>query len=172
MRCLALLALVAACASGPDVRSNYDKSYSFEGKQTFGWVPSKPSGDPQIDDAMLEKNVRDAVTRELNAKGYVLALGDDADFRIAHFAVAQKESANLRDDPGLYYGRGDATTGPGGEYVYLTATLILEVQDGKGGPVVWSARARDAVFVKARKQQRRRKTSEAVRKMLADFPSR
>ena len=152
------------------MRSNYDGSYSFSGKKTFGWSPYKGSGDPRIDDAALTKNVRDAVTRELTAKGYALAADGNADFLIAHHAVAQTESSDAGEDPSLYYGRGNGDPA-GREFTYLTGTLILEVRDGGGGPVVWSARARDALFVKARKRERRRKTSEAVRKMLAEFPS-
>lgn len=183
MRILAVLLLVAVgCSSSIEVRSGHDPDFKFSRLETYGWLAPTKSGDGRIDDKRLEKNVREAVSRELDAKGFRFA-EKDADFHIGYHAIMRRQRSVQSVDQVYGYGSDTIWTGqyyaprmdPGGqpevyEHIYHVGTLILDIAAGKGKDLVWRASARAIVEPNAPLEKGRRVTFEAVRKMLADFP--
>jgi hypothetical protein len=183
MRLIGVLLLVAVgCSSSIEVRSGHDPDFKFSRLKTYGWLAPTKSGDERIDDKRLEKNVRDAVSRELEAKGFRFA-EKDADFRVGYHAIVRRQRSVQSVDQVYGYGSDTIWTGtyhaprmdPGAqpqvyEYVYNVGTLILDIAAGKDKELVWRASARATVEPEAPLEKRRRITFEAVRKMLARFP--
>ena len=182
MRCMGVLLLVAlGCSSSIEVRSGHDPDFKFSRLKTYGWLARTESGDERIDDKRLAKNVRDAVARELDAKGFQLA-EQNPDFYVGYHAVMRRQRTVRSVDEVYGYGSSTIWTGdytprmdPGThddvyEYVYHVGTLILDIAAGKDKDLIWRASARAIVNPKALPEKERRVTSAAVRKMLARFP--
>jgi len=182
MRWMGVLLLVAlGCSSSIEVRSGHDPDFKFSRLKTYGWLAVTESGDERIDDKRLAKEVRDAVTRELDAKGFQLA-EQDPDFYVGYHAIMRRQRTVRSVDQVYGYGSDTIWTGaytprmdPGThedvyEYVYHVGTLILDIAAGKDKDLIWRASARAIVNPEALPEQRRRVTSAAVRKMLARFP--
>jgi hypothetical protein len=178
----ALLLLAVGCSSSKiEVRSGHDPDFDFSGLKTYGWLAPTKSGNERINDERLEKNVRAAVARELEAKGFRFA-ETEPDFFVGYHAILRRQRSVQSVDQVYGYGsdtiwtgdytpRMDPATHPEVyEHVYHVGTLILDIAAGRRKDLVWRASARAIVEPKAPAERGRRVTSEAVRKMLAKFP--
>ena len=66
---LGLVALVAACATGPRVRTDYDPSADFAQYKTWGWytpIAMEQSGYS----SWISERIREDVRREMESRGY------------------------------------------------------------------------------------------------------
>lgn len=178
----ALLLFAIGCSSSKiEVRSGHDPDFKFSRLKTYGWLAPTKSGDERINDKRLEDNVRDAVARELEAKGFRFK-EKDADFQVGYHAIMRRQRSVRSVDEVYGYGsheiwtgdytpRMDPATHPEVyEHIYHVGTLILDIADGKGKDLIWRASARAIVEPTAPAEKGRRITFEAVRKMLARFP--
>ena len=69
---LACAGLISACASGPKVRSDFDRSANFAAYQTYGFV--SPLGtDRRGNSTIISGHFKTAISREMEARGYRLA---------------------------------------------------------------------------------------------------
>ncbi|MHC4548249.1 MAG: DUF4136 domain-containing protein [Planctomycetota bacterium] len=185
MRGLGALLLLAACATDIAVRTAHEPQADFSQLETYGWLSRDESVDEGIDEEQLKRNVTRAVEHELNGRGFrKAAAGGTPDFWVGYHAVLERR----RDVKSIneVYGYGADTIWTGGEEytlrmdpgtqpevyerVYHLGTLILDVADGKTKGLIWRASAKGSVDLKAPLERRRRRTHEAVRKMLAHFP--
>ncbi|MHC4493522.1 MAG: DUF4136 domain-containing protein, partial [Planctomycetota bacterium] len=85
-----LLVAVGCSSSSIEVRSGHDPDFNFSRLKTYGWLAPTESGDERIDDERLRKNVRDAVARELEAKGFQLA-EQNPDFCVGSHAIMRRQ---------------------------------------------------------------------------------
>lgn len=176
-----LLLVVVGCSSKIEVRSGHDPDFKFSRLKTYGWLAPTESGDERIDDKRLDKNVRDAVSRELEAKGFKYA-EQDADFYVGYHAIMRRQRSVQSVDQVYGYGSGTIWTGdytprmdPAAhpevyEHIYHVGTLILDIAGGDGKDLIWRASARAIVEPTAPAEKGRRVTYDAIRKMLARFP--
>jgi len=68
---LACLGLASACTSGPETRSDFDRSANFAGYQTYGFV--SPMGTDRGGNAtIISGHFKTAISREMEARGYRL----------------------------------------------------------------------------------------------------
>jgi len=66
---LACLGMLSACTSGPETRSDFDRSANFAGYQTYGFV--SPMGTDRGGNAtILTGHFKAAISREMEARGY------------------------------------------------------------------------------------------------------
>jgi hypothetical protein len=180
-RALAIL-ILAGCSTRTDVHSYYDPAVKFEGFKVYAWLPREESGDPMIDDNLLEQRVRGAVESELAAKGYEKTTSGRPDFWVGYHTVLQpKTSVEKLNQVYPYYhapGESDSfapelhpTAGAGySERSYDEGMLVLDVADAKERRLIWRASAQTEVNLKARSSKREKQVREAVKKMLARFP--
>jgi hypothetical protein len=176
-----LLLVAVGCSSSIEVRSGHDPDFPFSRLKTYGWLPRTESGDERIDDERLAKNVRDAVARELEAKGFRF-VEENADFYVGYHAIVRRQRSVQSVDQVYGYGSDTIWTGdytprmdPGThpevyEHIYHVGTLILDIAAGDGKDLVWRASARAIVDPAAPAEKGRRVTSDAIRKMLRRFP--
>jgi len=182
MRWLGMLLLVAlGCSSSIEVRSGHDPDFRFSRLKTYGWLAATETGDERIDDKRLAKNVRDAVARELDAKGFRFA-EKNPDFSVGYHAIMRRQRTVRSVDEVYGFGSHTIWTGaytprmdPGTnvdvyENIYHVGTLILDIAAGQGEDLIWRASARAIVDPASPAEKGRRITSDAIRKMLARFP--
>ena len=101
MAAIGLIAL-AGCASGPDVRADYDRAADFGQYRSFGFVAhtGTDAGDfKSLSTQMLQK----AAAREMEARGYVRS--DDPDL-VINFKGQLEEKVDIESTPAPYYGPG------------------------------------------------------------------
>ena len=166
MRSTGMLLLVAlGCSSSSvEVRSGHDPDFEFSRLKTYGWLAPTESGDERINDERLARNVRDAVARELEAKGFRLA-ERNPDFHVGYHAIMRRQRTVRSVDE--VYGYGSHTIWTGAytprmdpstntdvyEHVYHVGTLILDIAAGKGKDLIWRASARAIGTVSIRCQR-------------------
>ena len=123
---------IAGCASGPDIRSDYDSTVNFGAYNTYNFVEGAGPdyGDYQ---SLFTKFVIEAVTIEMEKRGYTKS--DNPDL-LVNFGAQLDDKIDVRttSDPmaGGYYGyrRGPYTYGGWGGYGYATETHVSEYTEG------------------------------------------
>lgn len=130
--------------------------------------PPLPVREPPRPEAILDWRVRGAVENELSSKGYRRMLRPPCDFVVDYSVRFRDRQVDSFSEYADYRARG----GKGGlqEVLpgYEEGTLTLGIFDGRSDDLVWQAAA-SAVTDPSRQKQR---VPEAVRRMLAGFPSR
>jgi hypothetical protein len=180
-----LVGLGLASCAGVDVGTNYDPAavQRIDAFHTYAWLAHpKQSGDPRVNNAITDAQVKQAVDQDLQARGYQqVAANANPDFLIGwQGSIQQQLSAETVDsywgypwDPfwGSFYGYGPYG-GPAETYVrqYDVGTLILDVVDAKQKTLVWRGTAKADLGDSPSIQSTRGKIDEGVNKMLEKFP--
>ncbi len=184
-----LAACLVACAAslGPKLELdwNHDPKVSFAELTSFGWLPGQPpvhTGDPRVDDALLEKRVREAVTNELEAKGYAWKLAGTPSFWVAYdvslsgrLDVTAVSRAYGFDPTWGGFHPGTGGRGPLGKSQDVQeadqGTLILDVIDPAAKKLIWRGAAGTRVAPERdSERQKIERINEIVRELLARFP--
>jgi len=161
---LVLFAFLVSCSS-ISVNQDYDSSFDFSQLKTFGFLPVPEDAGL---DQLSANRIGDAITKELQAKGYSVG-GQDADFGVAlHFGQNTKT-----DIQSWGYGYG-AWRGWGGGNIDVTqyeqGTLIIDFIDMKEKKLVWRGTGQGALSDNPSPEQKTKNVNTAVAKILAQFP--
>jgi hypothetical protein len=155
---------LATAVLGIDVRTDFDHHVNFSGHKTY----SRAKVDTP--DPLWNDRVKDAVDRELTAKGWAeVASGGD----VSVVAIGTtREKPTLRTfydgfDGWMWGGFADATT-----YVdnYTVGTLVIDMFDTRTKKLIWRGSASDVLSGKPEKDEK--KVDKAVGKMFEHFPPR
>lgn len=185
------LALVlAGCASGPDIRTDYDPQTDFSAYETFGWVPEL--GTDRAGYATLTTNYfKDAVRREMEALGYTYD-AQDPELLVNFFArIRDRTETYSRPDPvytlapspiyfhgagyyGYRYGLYTAWPYYGHDvqtYHYKVGTANVDLIDAEEQQLIWEGVA-EGRLTSDELEQPGEAISEAVGEMFQKFPTR
>lgn len=166
--------LIPACAS-ISVDQEFDPEANFAAYQTFGWMPMESRRvDLRARDPMVEQWIRDAIERELGAKGLRAAGSDEPDVRIAYLLVLQdgldSQTIYEASDPNWRYRTyGPATTATRTQLL-TTGTLVIDVFDAEKKALVWRGVAEGQVREVQDPDKRTARINDAVKRILAKFP--
>ncbi|MEP7041975.1 MAG: DUF4136 domain-containing protein [Dokdonella sp.] len=140
-----LMALMAACTSGPRIRSDYDHSANFAAYRTFGF--SSPLGtDVDGYSTLTTQRLKAATQRELEARGYrFVAQSPDL---LVNFSGRLSDKVRVDQTPvptwGYYGYRRSAFYAPWPTYAYETnvdqytqGTLNVDIIDAAHKQMVW-----------------------------------
>jgi hypothetical protein len=173
---LAGLAL-AGCASGPDVRADYDKSVDFGKYRTYGFVAHSgaDTGDYR---SLTTQMLQGAASREMESRGYTRAENPDL---VINFTGKLEEKVDVESTPAPYYGPGwgyggwygAPYGGWGGTEVttrrYNVGTLIMDVVDRDKRQVVFQGGI-SGVVTKEMQQNREASINAAVGHVFSKYP--
>jgi hypothetical protein len=151
---IALVALLAGCASGPDIRADYDKSADFGKYRTYGFV-SAAGTDTSEFKSLATQVLQSATTREMESRGYTRAENPDL---VINFKGKLEEKTDigsrrlLRPELGLsrlvwerlWRLRRVAIT-PRSARRYNVGTLVMDVVDREKRQVVFQGGLEDVV---------------------------
>jgi acylphosphatase len=155
---------LAIAVLGIDVKTDFDHHVNFSGYKTYSWS--------KVDtpDPLWNDRVKDAVDRELTAKGWT-EVASDGDVSVMAMGTT-REKPTLRTfydgfDGWMWGGFGDATT-----YVenYTVGTLVIDIFDTRTKKLIWRGSASDVLSGKPEKDEK--KVDKAVGKMFEHFPPR
>ena len=176
-RAATLLAVLGALAVGCatyDVAYDFDPQADFRRLGTYGWFPGPQpdTGDPRLDNTIVDSRIRAAVDTHLATKGYKKDFADKADFLVAyHAAINHKLDIATVD---RYYGPGPRWAG-----MVVTdttvrewdqGTLILDVVDRRSRKLLWRGSVQAQVTNRASPAERTERVRAAVAQMLEKFP--
>ena len=148
MRALsAVLALVlSACATYPDVHTDFDPAANFTAYRTYSWAPIEvPAGM----NPLMFSRVQNSVDRFLAGRGYQQSAKSDF---IVDLTVVEKERAEVDHFPEYGWGRGwgwagwgpwGSGWGPVGPYpslhvdYYTRRSIVVDIYDGADRRAVW-----------------------------------
>ena len=148
-------ALLAACASGPDIRRDMSPTAKFGSYKTFGYF-GELATDRAGYETVFTARLKDATRRQMESKGYVYS-DTDPDLLINFYANVE-DKQEIRSTPvsmGYYGYRGHFGYGistPQVEtYNYQAGTLTIDLVDRKENALAWNATAEGRVSKEARK---------------------
>jgi hypothetical protein len=164
MACAAGLTLTIGCGSAMQVATDFDREAEFRGLSTYSMI-RPDSGERRAGRPATERRIVEAVTRELEAKGY-RAVTSEPDFRVGFVVVVEAEvdKQTLYSDQRLGYVSSETVT-----RTYRKGTLVLFITDAAGEEVIWEGTASET-FRDPDQETINRRVDEAVGKMLASFP--
>jgi len=181
-RLIATLAVAAlglgGCASGPEIRGDYDKSADFGKYRTYGFVAqTSPDGGSEYRSLALQM-LQKAAAREMEARGYRLA--DSPDLAI-NFQGKLEEKVDVESTPAPYYGPGwgyggwygAPYGGWGGTEVttrrYNVGTLVMDIVDREKRQVVFQGGI-EGVVTKEMRENREASINNAVAGIFTKYP--
>jgi hypothetical protein len=178
---LAVAVLLAGCASGPDLRADYDRTADFSQYRTFGFVDSLGT-DRAGYSTLVTSHFKSAISREMETRGYVL--NQSAPDLLVNFNVSTREQTDVQSTPSAgmgvgYYGyrRGMYSAWP--MYPvndvqtvhYRVGTANIDVVDSKRKQLVWEGVAEGRLSDDVLKNPGPAIDS-VVTAMFADYPAR
>jgi len=138
---LAVASLLSACASGPDIRSDYDHGADFARYRSFGFM--SPLGTDKAGySSLLTERLKTATRGQMEMRGYTYdAQSPDL---LVNFNARLQQKTQVTPAPGPYYGYRMGFYGgwPGygwGDdvYQYNEGTLNIDLIDARHKQLVW-----------------------------------
>ena len=170
MKTLSILAvcavvLVSAGCSSISVNHDYDPQVNFSQYRTFSWLPIPAKA---TTNQLVVGRIKDAVTRQLEAKG-ILLVSQNANFLIAMHGTTQ-EKLDIQDwgyssPRAAYWGQRDISV-----QQYTEGTLIVDFIDAQSKQMFWRGVAKGAVDPGASPEKRSKRINEGVAKLLEKYP--
>ncbi|HEY4370122.1 MAG TPA: DUF4136 domain-containing protein [Steroidobacteraceae bacterium] len=151
-----LVALLAACASKPTIRSNVDPAVNFSQYRSFGFL-DEATGHKATYDSFANQYIKSAVVREMQARGLQQAEAPDL---LVNVHVQTKDKVRVSETPGTYaggyygyrggmYGWGAGVSSTTVDQ-YTEGTLNVDVIDRATSKLVWEGIAVGRISSKAR----------------------
>ena len=178
---LSLLLVLAACSSGPTIKSDYDPSVDFSQYKTYNFF--KPMGieNPNYS-SLLGQMFRQAISKEMEARGYTLSPDPDLLMNVSA-QLEDKTKVTTYSDPyyGGYYGYRagfyDPWYGYGGgtrTHVsqYTEGTVNIDMVDANQKRMVWEGVAIGRVNEDQSNEEVRAAINAGVAEMFANYPFR
>jgi hypothetical protein len=168
---------LAGCASGPDIRADYDKAADFGKYRTYGFVAQAgtDSGDFR---SLATQMLQNAASREMESRGYTRAENPDL---VINFKGQLEEKVDIESTPAPYYGPGWGYRGyygaPYGGYGgsevttrrYNVGTLVVDVVDREKRQVVFQGALSDVV-TKEMQANREATINQAIAQIFSKYP--
>ncbi len=178
LACVAALGL-SGCASGPDIRADYDKAVDFGQYRTYGFVTQAgtDSGDVK---SLATQMLQNAASREMEARGYTRSATPDL---VINFKGKIEEKTDVESVPAPYYGPGWGYRGwygaPyggwGGTEVttrrYNVGTLVMDVVDREKRQVVYQGGV-EGIVTREMQENREAAINGAVAHIFSKYPFR
>jgi hypothetical protein len=148
-----LALMLAACAGGPQIRTQSAPALDILKYQTFGFV-ERPDTDKSGYTTLTTRFLKEAVAREMQSRGYTRS--DTPDLLI-NFSVGSKDKVEGSSwpDVGLGWGRWSRGWGWGGTFggrdirTVTEGSLTIDVVDQQHRELIWSGTAKGRVTTKA-----------------------
>jgi Domain of unknown function (DUF4136) len=172
---------LAGCATGPDIRADYDKAADFGKYRTYNFVAATGTGSTDAKSLALQL-LQNAASREMESRGYTKA--ENADLLI-NFKGKLEEKTDIESTPAPMYGAGWGYRGwygaPYGAYGYggtevstrryNVGTLVMDIVDREKKQVVFQGGAEQEV-TKKMLEDREALMNSAVAAIFAKYPFR
>ncbi len=176
---VAVAALATGCASGPDIRADYDRSADFGKYRTYGFM-SQAGTDASDFKSLATQTLQAEASRQMESRGYTRS--DDPDL-VINFKGKLEEKTDIESTPAPYYGPGWGYRGwygaPYGAYGYGSTevttrrynvgTLVMDVIDRGNRQAVFQG-GLERVVTKEMMQNKQASLTQAVAQIFSKYP--
>jgi hypothetical protein len=175
---LVAVALVAAgCASGPDIRADYDHAADFGKFRTYGFVAQAGTDTAEFR-SLATQTLQAAAAREMESRGYTRS---DTPDLVINFTGKLEEKTDIESTPAPYYGPsygyrgwyGSPWGGYGGTEVttrhYKVGTLVMDVVDREKRVAVFQGGI-EGVVTKEMLENKQAALNQAVAHIFSKYP--
>ena len=164
-------ALLVGCSSY-NVTYDYDVTASYSRYKTFDYYTSKKGTGGTT--SLMDKRVRAAVERELQAKGFAMETRTDPDFLVTYYPIVQERKVRSTVHMGWGWGyrpfRGGLGTSSTQVRKYKEGTIVIEIVDFKSNQMIWQGAAAGALTGLENPEDADAVVTRAVHDILAKFP--
>jgi hypothetical protein len=173
------LALLASCASGPQINTDYDRSVDFSGYRTYGFFQPMSIEDPNYS-TIFGSVFREAIGREMESRGYVRSAEPDLLINVSA-RLQQKLQVSQSSTPAPYYAYRRGFYAPWGGYRWDTQTQVSQYTEGTVNVdlvdraqkrMVWEGVAIGRLREDLSNAEVRERISAGVAKMFQEYPFR
>lgn len=181
---LAAALLLTGCAPYT-IKYDVDPGADFRAYRTFEWYAAsrrargQTKGQANGGNEIMDRRVRQAVERQLVAKGYApVAASAEPDFLVTYYPIYRDRRVRTTTSVGV---GGGWRYRPWGYGVgarfsevrhYKEGTIVVEVVDGRSNQLVWQGAAVGALTALDDPQEAQEQVARAVADMLEKFPGR
>ncbi|MFC4313680.1 DUF4136 domain-containing protein [Steroidobacter flavus] len=167
-----VVALIAACASKPTIRSNVDQSADFSRFQTYGYFDELTDRKPAYE-SFATSYIKKAIDHEMQLRGFEKSNQPQLLIN-THVQTQDKVQVNETPYGGGYYGYRYGMYGWGAGVSttvdnYTEGTLNIDVVDTASKKLVWEGIAVGRIHEKSRDEPQAA-ISEVVRQIFEKFP--
>jgi hypothetical protein len=181
LACLTLSLMLGACATGPDIRTDFNPATNFSAYRTFGFV-AHPGTDRQGYESLTTQYLKAAVQRQMTERGYQYT--QQSPDLLVNFNARLRQ--RIVSDPAPlpppgyigYYGYRGGLYGPwpgygfySDTYTYTEGTLNIDLVDARKNQLVWEGIARGAAE-EADPQANPQGIDKVVAQIFAKYPFR
>ena len=172
---LTLFAIVLTGCASKGVDWDYDADQQMTDWKTYAWVEktdSETSGSYHLD-GLLDRRVRAAVERELQARGIRKVAATDADFLVNYLTVTKTKREESQLTTSVGYGLDSWGLGVRTETRvrdYEEGSLIIDIVNPVDQELVWRGRSRSRVVESSTPEKRTEKINAAVQAIMEGFP--
>jgi hypothetical protein len=176
----AMLAVMAGCTSGPEIRTDYDHNADFSKYKTFGFF--EPLGVESARYSSIYGSIfRTAITREMEQRGYTQSDNPDLLINVSG-KLQDKTTVTTMPSPyaGVgYYGYRRGYYGAWGGYGYGSETYVsnytegtvnVDLVDAAEKQMVWEGVGVGRVRANKSNEEVRANIGAAVTQMFKDYP--
>jgi Domain of unknown function (DUF4136) len=169
--------MLFGCASGPEIRADYDKAADFGKYRTYGFVAESGTAGSDVK-SLATQMLQAAASRQMEARGYTRS--DNPDL-VVNFKGKLEEKVDVDSTPAPYYGPGwgyggwygAPYGGWGGTQVttrrYNVGTLVMDVVDREKRQVIFQGGV-EGVVTKEAMQNREAAINRAVEYIFSKYP--
>jgi len=170
---LGILALLGA--SGPacntmNVRYDYEPGANYSSFHTFDWMAPKAARTEGEDNPILDRRVRQAVEKELAARGFRPERTASPDFLVTCRPLWRNRHVYTSQSMGWGGRHAGFRTRMGEVHTWKEGSLILEIVDTRTRELVWRAVGEGALTDLGSPEDAEEQVARAVRRMLERFP--
>lgn len=173
VRCglLIAVALLAACASKPTIRTNVDPTADFSKYQTYGFFDEVTGRAPAYE-SFATRYIKTAIDTEMQKRGFQKSSNPQL---LVNTHVKTKDKVQVTESPGGYYGYryGMYGWGAGVPYTsvdnYTEGTLNVDVIDAATSRLLWEGVAVGRISEQARDNPQPA-VDEVIKDVFEKFP--
>jgi hypothetical protein len=174
--------LMASCASGPAIVTDYDHTVDFSQYRTYAFFNPMGIEGPNYS-SIYGSIFRDVISKEMESRGYRQSDNPDLLINVSG-RLQDKTRVTTTSDPfmaGGYYGYRRGAYGAWGGYGYGTTTHVsnytegtvnVDIVDRAQKRMVWEGVAVGRVNQKATSEDRRTSIQTGIQEMFAGYPFR
>jgi len=158
------------------IKFDYDARANYASYKTFDWYAASRYAKEQaqgVNNPLMDRRVKNAVERELTAKGFTLNSKQDPDFLVTYYPIYRERRYRTATHMGWGYrpwwGASVGTTMVQ-EHRYEEGTIVLEIVDFKTNQLVWHSAAQGALTGLENPEDAEEVVGQAVKEMLDRFP--
>lgn len=181
-----LILILAGCVSVTVHPPDWDRTVDFSALKTYAWAPGEQqkTGDPRMDNALVDARIRSSVDRVFAGKGYEKTAAGSPDFWVAYHLTLEGKT-DVMTIPGNYYS--PVMVAANGTIInnnwgvgflenqtivdeYEEGTLFVDILDPRRQKLIWRGSVSRILEDARDPGERDRRVFSGVSKLFAKFP--